>query len=66
MSKFYFAVKDGAYDPETGIHEEAGMSVEVTGDLDEDIISFVERHYPVYAGRLRPLTEEEYMRDYGD
>lgn len=66
MSKYYFAVKDGAYNPETGTHDEAGMSVEVTGDLDEDIISFVVRHYPEYAGRLRPLTEEEYMRDYGD
>lgn len=66
MSKFYFAVKDGAYNPETGMHDEAGMSVEVTGDLGEDIISFVERHYPVYAGRLRPITEEEYKRDYGD
>lgn len=64
MSKFYFAVKDGAYNTETGMHEEAGMCVEVHGDLDEDIISFIERKYPVYAGRLRPLTEEEYMRDY--
>lgn len=28
---FYFAIKDGSYDPETGEHDEAGLRVALSG-----------------------------------
>lgn len=67
---FYFAVKDGCVDPETGETDEAGLRLstcDVEGiDSADDAIRFVEKQLPVYAGRLRQITEEEYLRDYGD
>lgn len=67
IKRFYFAVKDGCYDPETGEHDEAGMAVKFDEkDMPKDVTAFVEQHFPCYAGRLRHITEEEYMRDYGE
>ena len=65
MSKYYFAVKDGSYDPQTGETDEAGMVVDVEGfDRVEDVESFVISKMPNFADRLRPITKEEYERDY--
>lgn len=65
--KFYFAVADGCYDPETGETDEAGMSVAADElETPEAIIAFVEQQVPSLAGRLRQISEEEYLRDYGD
>ena len=68
MSKrFYFAIKDGCYDPETGETDEAGLCVGFDGpDAPEDVMAFAEQQLPYYAGRLRQITEEEYLRDFGD
>jgi hypothetical protein len=67
MGKFYFAVKDGAYDPETGERYDAGMMVSADGIEDaEEMQAFVEQELPSFKGRLRQITEEEYIRDYGD
>lgn len=68
MSKrFYFAIKDGCYDPETGETDEAGLCVGFDGpDAPEDVMAFAEQLLPCYAGRLRQITEEEYLRDFGD
>ena len=64
---FYFAVKDGGYDPETGERSEAGMMVSSDGIEDADEMqAFVEQELPCYKGRLRQITEEEYLRDYGE
>lgn len=67
IKRFYFAVKDGCYDPETGEYDEAGMVVKFDeNDMPKDVTAFVEQHFPCYAGRIRQITEEEYMRDYGE
>ena len=68
MSKrFYFAIKDGCYDPETGETDEAGLCVGFDGpDAPEDAIRLAEQQLPCYAGRLRQITEEEDLRDFGD
>lgn len=29
-------------------------------------MDFVEHQFPCYAGRLRQITEEEYLMDYGE
>lgn len=67
---FYFAVKDGCVNPETGETDEAGLRLstcDVEGiDSADDAIRFIEKQIPAYAGRLRQITEEEYLRDYGD
>lgn len=67
IQRFYFAVRDGSYDPETGEHDEAGLRITLSGaDMPKDVVAFVEQNMPCYAGRLRQITEEEYMRDYGE
>ena len=68
MSKrFYFAIKDGCYDPETGETDEAGLCVGFDGsDAPEDVMAFAEQQLPCYAGRMRQITEEAYLRDFGD
>ena len=45
MSKhFYFAIKDGCYDPETGETDEAGLCVGFDGpDAPEDVMAFAEQ-----------------------
>ena len=64
---FYFAVKDCTYNPETGERGDAGMMVSKDGIEDaEEMQAFVEQELPCYKGRLRQITEEEYMRDYGE
>ena len=67
---FYFAVKDGCVNPETGETDEAGLRLstcDIEGiDSADDAIHFVEKQIPAYAGRLRQITEEEYLRDFGD
>ncbi len=67
MSKrFYFAI-NGCYDPETGETDEAGLCVGFNGpDAPEDVMAFAEQQLPCCAGRLRQITEEEYLRDFGD
>lgn len=53
--------------PETGEHDEAGLCITLRGtDMPQDVVAFVEQQMPYYAGRLRHITEEEYMRDYGE
>ena len=67
MGKYYFALKDGTYNPETGEYSEAGIMVKINIDdlTPEEAQAFVEDKLP-YKGRLRMISEEEYMRDYGD
>lgn len=44
---FYFAIKDGAYDPETGERDDAGMMVSADGIEDADEMqAFVEQELP--------------------
>lgn len=65
VSKYYFAVKDSCYDPQTGETDEEGMVVDVEGfDRIEDVERFVVSRMPNFEGRLRPITKEEYKRDY--
>ena len=47
MSKrFYFAIKDGCYDPETGETDEAGLCVDFDGpDAPEDAIRLAEQQF---------------------
>lgn len=68
IQRFYFAVRDGSYDPETGEYDEAGLSVKFSDEqeIPQDVVAFVEQNLPCYEGRLRQITEEEYMRDYGE
>ena len=64
---FYFAVADGCCDPETGEKDDAGLQISADGILTaEDAIRLAEHQLPCYAGRLRQITEEEYLRDFGD
>lgn len=64
---FYFVVKDGCCDPETGETDDAGMKVFVEGlDEQEEVVAFVEKQMPHFAGRLRSISEEEYIREFGD
>ena len=32
----------------------------------ENAVAFAEQQLPCYAGRLRQITEEEYLREFGD
>lgn len=65
--KFYFAVADGCYDPETGETDEAGMIVAADElETPEMAATFVEQNIPSLAGRLRQITEEEYTQNFGD
>ena len=67
MSKYYFAVRDMAYGPETGGKDEAGLTIEVDADIpDELVVGFAESRMPWFAGKLRRLSEEEYQREYGE
>lgn len=67
IKRFYFAINDGCYDPKTGEHDEAGICIALSGpEMPGDVMAFVEHQFPCYAGRLRQITEEEYMRDYGE
>ena len=64
---FYFAVADGCCDPETGEKDDAGLQISADGILTaDDAIRLAEQQLPCYAGRLRQITEEEYLRDFGD
>ena len=43
------------------------MQISADGILTaEDAIRLAEQQLPCYAGRLRQITEEEYLRDFGD
>lgn len=65
--KYYFAISDGCYDPETGETDEAGMIVAADEfETPEMAAAFVEQNIPSLAGRIRQITEEEYIRDFGD
>ena len=68
MSKrFYFAIKDGCYDPETGETDDAGLKISGEGILTtEDAVRFAAQELPCHVERLRQITEEEYLRDFGD
>lgn len=68
MSKvFYFAIAGGSYDPETGEHDEAGLRIAIDGvESAEEAAAIVEQHMPCYTGRMRQITEEEYIRAYGE
>lgn len=67
IKSFYFAVKDGSYDPKTGEHDDAGLRITFSyPEIPDDVVDFVEHMIPCYAGRLRQITEKEYMRDYGE
>lgn len=62
---FYFAVKDGTVNTETGEKDEAGMVVKTTEEMTTDeMIQMLECKLPCYKGRIRPITKEEYERDY--
>lgn len=66
-TKFYFAVKDGSFDSETGETGEAGLIADGGGfSSAEECAAFLERKMPHLSGRLRKITEEEYKRDYGE
>lgn len=63
----YFAVKDGAYDPETGESVEAGMKVTLEGiSSPEEEAELVRQIEQLHCGQLRQISEEEYRRDYED
>ena len=67
MGKFYFAIKDGWRNAETGEPEDAAVKItspEIT--RAEEAKALVMYWNPEYEGRLREITEEEYIRDYGD
>lgn len=65
--RYYFAVKDGMVDPDTGEKDEAGMVVKTADVLDdEEVVALVEASMPCYKGRLRRITQEEYERDFGE
>lgn len=67
IKRFYFAIKDGCYDPETGETDDAGLRIALSGpDMPEDVVAFVEQQLTCYAGRLRQITYEEYIRDFGE
>ena len=64
---FYFAIKDGCQDSETGEKDEAGLKIGFDAPVTpEDAMAFAEQQLPWYAGRLRQITEEEYLREFGD
>lgn len=64
---FYFAVADGCYDPETGETDDAGLKISGEGILTtEDAVRFAVKELPCYAERLRQITKEEYLRDFGN
>lgn len=68
MSKvFYFAVKDGCVDTRTGEKSESGLKA-TFGDCvsPEEAKAVLEAQIPQFVDRLRPITEEEYNRDYED
>lgn len=56
MSKrFYFAIKDGCYDPETGETDEAGLCVGFDGpDAPEDVMAFAEQQLPLLCRTAAP------------
>lgn len=63
---FYFAVADGCYDPKTGEKDDSGLEISGDGIMTvEDAIRFAEQKIHFYAGRLRQITKEEYIRDFG-
>lgn len=64
MSKrFYFAIEDGCYDPETGETDEAGLCVGFDGpDAPEDVMAFAERNLPCYAGLQASLQGRRYAK----
>lgn len=66
--KYYFVLKDGALDAITGKKEEAGICICVDGGIEteEEALRWLEEHNPQFAGRIRTITKEEYMRDYGE
>lgn len=67
MYFFYFAIKDGCYDPDTGEKDEAGLKIGFDVPIaSENAMAFAEQQLPCYAGRLRQITEEEYLREFGD
>lgn len=65
--RYYFAVKDGMVDLDTGEKDDAGMVVKVAEALDDkEVVALVEASMPCYKGRLRRITQEEYERDFGE
>ena len=67
MSKYYFAVKDGTVNAETGEKGEAGMVVKTTDAMTaDDMIRMLEYKLPCYKGRIREIAKEEYEREYGE
>ena len=68
MKTFYFALKDGAVDTVTGEKDEAGIRIRVDDGIEteEEALRWLEKYNPQFAGRIRTITKEEYMRDYGD
>ena len=67
MGKFYFAIKDGGRNAETGEPEDAAMKI-TSPEIRtaEEAKKLVMYWNPEYKGRLREITEEEYLMDYGD
>lgn len=62
---FYFAIKDGAVNAETGEKDEAGMVVKTTDAMTAgEMIRMLECKLPCYKGRIREITKEEYEREY--
>ena len=65
--KYYFAIKDGCTDPETGEKDEAGMVIRTCEAMsDEEAMALVEAMAHFYKGRLRRITREEYERNFGE
>lgn len=53
--KFYFAVADGCYDPETGATDEAGMSVAADEfETPEAVVAFVEQQNSLFSRTAPP------------
>lgn len=66
-NEFHFAVKDGCVDARTGEKSESGLKVSIEGiDTQEAVQAFLEKDMPHFAGRLRPISKEEYDRDFED
>ena len=66
MEHYFFAVKDGGVNADTGDKEDAGMAVKISGiNSADEVMEYLERAYPCYRGRLRQITREEYDREYG-
>ena len=64
---FYFAIKDGAVNAETGEKDDAGMVVKTTDAMTAgEMIQMLEYKLPCYKGRIREITKEEYEREYGE